>query len=321
MTSVPQGSVPLGKLSRSCPGVVALLAAVLGCSGEPGGVDRVVVDSEEHLGVSWEDYRESARRNINGKEIFNVEGDLYFASEAKLRDHYDESFENNAEKLAIFKNTDTGFEPTYSFPQRLGIRYCISNLFQTPYSPLDKNKVVSDMAAATRSWEAVANIRFSYHSSQDAACTWDNANVEFAVIPWGGGGARGCGQNKLQWNKSCVNTDGTLVSGVLAISNYSGYTTNPSPTGVLRHELGHILGFRHEHPWSSNTSCAAVEAPTVGTETFRRLTVYDSVSVMHYTDRNGVGCGPLREYNITELDGQGARVIYGVPASWYVSFL
>jgi hypothetical protein len=305
------------------PAILALVVVVLGCSSEAGEGGDVIVHSEERLGVPWEEYLESARQSDGHREYFLVEEDLYFESEDELRLHYDSIFEQNAEKLAVFKNVDTGFEPTYAFAQGLRIRYCISNLFQTMYSPFDKNRVVSEMAVATRGWEDVANVRFSYESAQDAACTWDNSNVEFAVIPWNGGGAsgKGCGLSKLQWFNGCVNTDGTLVKGVLAMSNYAAYVSNPSSTGVLRHELGHILGFRHEHPWSTNSNCASLESPTTGTTTFRRLTVYDSVSVMHYTDKNRVGCGPLREYSITALDGQGARSVYGMPAAWYVSFL
>ena len=296
---------------------------MLGCSGEAGEGDDVLVHSEERLGVSWEEYLESARQTDGKREYFLVEDDLYFASEGELRAHYDEIYEQYAEKLAVFKKVDTGFEPTFAFAQGLRIRYCVSNLFQTTYSPFDKNRVVSEMAVATRSWEAVVNVRFSYESAQDATCTFDNPNVEFAVIPWNGGTdrGRGCGQNKLAWTTGCVNTNGIPVNGVLGMSSYALYTGNPSSTGVLRHELGHILGFRHEHPWSPNGACAGLESQTSGMTTFRRLTPYDSVSVMHYTDKNQVGCGPLREYNITALDGQGARSIYGMPAAWYVSFL
>lgn len=40
--------------------------------------------------------------------------------------------------------------------------------------------------------------------------------------------------------------------------------------GLLRHELGHVLGFRHEHPFA-----------------------------------------------LSELDGVGARVAYGMPTAWW----
>jgi len=91
-----------------------------------------------------------------------------------------------------------------------------------------------------------------------------------------------------------------------------------SKTGTLRHEIGHILGFRHEH-------IRRRDAP-FGNEDFGRnpdieeLTQYDSKSVMHYPyrDREGNLVG-THEMNISELDAKGAVLKYGLPASEVVS--
>jgi hypothetical protein len=79
--------------------------------------------------------------------------------------------------------------------------------------------------------------------------------------------------------------------------------------GVLRHELGHVLGFRHEHIRS--------EAPAVcpGEPTFDtiNLTRYDPRSVMHYF------CGDVgdKELKITDVDREGAQRLYGLPFSTF----
>lgn len=84
--------------------------------------------------------------------------------------------------------------------------------------------------------------------------------------------------------------------------------------GVLRHELGHVLGFRHEHPRS--------EAPLVcqTIEVFDKQVIplgeYDPVSIMHYFCRgfNNPDQETLniqrRKLNITALDIQGTRLVY-----------
>jgi hypothetical protein len=80
-----------------------------------------------------------------------------------------------------------------------------------------------------------------------------------------------------------------------------------NPIGVLRHELGHVLGFRHEHIRSGAPAVCPNE-PLVNTI---NLTDYDPSSVMHYFC-GGVGDKELR---ITDIDRQGSQLLYGPPDS------
>ena len=79
--------------------------------------------------------------------------------------------------------------------------------------------------------------------------------------------------------------------------------------GVTRHELGHVLGFRHEHIRSGAPPACPYEDPSDTIE----LTDYDPKSVMHYFC-GGVGS---RNMAITALDRQGAQTVYGKPKSHY----
>lgn len=97
-------------------------------------------------------------------------------------------------------------------------------------------------------------------------------------------------------------------------TNYFGSNLAFDRIGVLRHELGHVLGFRHEHPRS--------EAPLVcqTNEIFDGdvipLTEYDPVSVMHYFCRgfNNPQQETLnqerRKLKLTEVDKRALRLIY-----------
>jgi Matrixin len=82
--------------------------------------------------------------------------------------------------------------------------------------------------------------------------------------------------------------------------------TGYDPTGVLRHELGHILGFRHEHI----SSGAPAICPKEAVDHTIKLTEYDPHSVMHYFC-GGVGSKTL---HITDKDRRGAVRAYGPPA-------
>ena len=87
------------------------------------------------------------------------------------------------------------------------------------------------------------------------------------------------------------------------------------PVGVLRHELGHVLGFRHEHIRPEGPEQA--EAWTLGTMSAEALGEYDSQSVMHYPIA-GLGS---RDLNITPLDKAGLKVLYTRPASEVTEYL
>ena len=71
-------------------------------------------------------------------------------------------------------------------------------------------------------------------------------------------------------------------------------------TGVLRHELGHTIGFRHEHTRPESGTCFE-------DNNWRALTAYDSSSVMHYPQCNGTQNGDLV---LTNLDKSGAHSLY-----------
>ena len=77
-------------------------------------------------------------------------------------------------------------------------------------------------------------------------------------------------------------------------------TGNPTMTGILRHELGHTLGFRHEHTRPEAGTCFE-------DNNWRALTTYDSASVMHYPQCNGTGDWTL---TLTTRDAQGAASVY-----------
>jgi hypothetical protein len=295
------------------------------CSGTDGSGGLLVeVNDENRIGMTWEEFRrQAAGPEINGKIVYTLDGDVFTDSEEGLREYYD--WLNATEydpKLAVFRRISTGFEPTYNATAALNIRYCVSNDFNF-FIPFNQPEIVAAMQAATLAWQNVANVRFVHLPAHDAACSDTTAAVDFAVIPSTHPDYSGCAANKMMWIAGCPVTGPFTSSGtrgVLAV-NLPNLDPFVSTQGLLMHELGHMLGFRHEHPWGP-ANCGGGEpqsdpSPTVDIG-FRRLTNYDQPSVMHY---QGVCGKPNVDYTLSRFDGEGSRTIYGMPASWYVPVL
>ncbi|MEL6548016.1 MAG: pre-peptidase C-terminal domain-containing protein, partial [Myxococcota bacterium] len=128
---------------------------------------------------------------------------------------------------------------------------------------------------------------------QDGDCTRTNPKVLFDVRPIDSFGqylARAFFPNASRTARNILVDGSTFdVSEPLTL------------TGILRHELGHVLGFRHEHTRPEAGTCFE-------DNNWRDLTPYDSNSVMHYPQCNGTGDFSLE---ITGLDAQGVVALYG----------
>lgn len=241
--------------------------------------------------AAWEEFRSSATRVVAGRTIYVVEWDRPIESELELRHYYDAL----QRKDALIVNLYDGVDDIWYADGTVSLSYCVSDTFD-----VNKSRAVVEMASATAAWASSINVSFSYVSSQDATCTGDNTNVTFAVMPWDEGGAcafvpsgDGCVPRTLVIDFDDVDT------------SYPKIAPNLTSVGVFRHELGHILGFRHEHARPDGPSrCREYD--------WRELTVYDQGSVMHYPWCDGV---LTTDWSLTALDVAGATSLYGISVS------
>jgi hypothetical protein len=191
---------------------------------------------------------------------------------------------------ALIVNRVGGVDDRWSDTQKLNLTYCVSNNFGTY-----KSAVVSALATATANWEARANVNYTYVSAQDSNCTNANSSVTFNV-------RLVTGQPYLA--SAFFPSYGRSSREVKVDSSSFGDTGGWPLANILGHELGHTLGFRHEHTRPEAGTCFEDNS-------WRPLTPYDSASIMHYPQCNGTSSNLA----FTSLDAQGAAALYGAPGS------
>jgi hypothetical protein len=157
--------------------------------------------------------------------------------------------------------------------------------------------VVDSLRRATADWEKTCGVKFIYKTKLDGSNSLRPAGALFTVREFDASGAfiAAAFFPKDPVNRRRVLIDPSFYSPALRFNK----------VGVLRHELGHVLGFRHEQI-RSEAPPGCPDEDTYGTI---NLGDYDPRSVMHYFC-GGVGSDTLA---ITELDRAGAQRVYGPP--------
>ncbi len=215
-----------------------------------------------------------------------VDGDMPIATREELRKFY----EKHVRGGALIIHQEDMVDERWSDAQKLKLTYCVSTDFGPHY-----DLVVGAMAAAAADWESAAGINFRHLPSEDGACGANNPNVIFDVSPMSDGPYLALAfypSDPREWRNILVHSS--------SFQDLWPYTL----TGIMRHELGHALGFRHEHTHLE----ADPEADCFENFSWRALTPYDSASVMHYPQCKGSNRGDLV---LTAYDQQGVASVYG----------
>lgn len=203
------------------------------------------------------------------------------------------------------------------------ISYCIKASHFANLSQIE-----SDLAQATHDWERAANVRFFYDPTNNGTCNDpDAAGVDFVVRDTSSSSAFGCSRLLPQelgcYGELDIDYSVWPWPWTDAVGNPVPITAvhpNLTLVGILRHELGHVLGLRHEHPFDPGGTAPGCNEPQIvqcpsGNCQLRGqlLTAYDVESVMHYPFCDG---NAATAFQLTNFDGVGIRFLYGMPIAW-----
>jgi serine protease len=244
---------------------------------------------------TFEEFKKSVTKEPFQYGKYIVNGDTPISTEKELEEFYKQNVELAGHATTEFAvMSKLGVDIIWKPVDKKALTYCVSNAaaesggFGNRY-----NTVVSAIGDATRAWEAVADIKFVHVSAEDSNCTPANSNVKFDVRP----------VNLNAYLARAFFPDETRATRNVLIDNSAFELPvggKLSLTGVLRHELGHTIGARHEQTRPESGTCFE-------DNDWRGVTDYDAFSVMHYPQCNGKGDWSL---TLTVQDKSGIACLY-----------
>jgi hypothetical protein len=235
---------------------------------------------------TFQEFSASTYQDTDGQFIVN--GDEPASNTGDLRQFYDSMVKTpkHVAEDGLIINTVGGVDDKWSAATALNLTYCVSTTFGA-----NQAGIINAMAGGAALWEgASSKVNFVYVPAQNGSCNTRNNNVLFSVEP----------VNTTQYIARSFFPSTTKKSRNILVDDSIFTSGTWTPANILGHELGHTLGFRHEHTRPEAGTCFE-------DNNWRALTPYDSVSIMHYPQCNG-GSTNL---TFSAYDGTGVRAVYG----------
>ncbi len=273
-------------LAATALAVAGLAASPATASSSDNGAGSDFVESKRPAPPTWAEFKASTFKDVDG--VYIVNGDEPVGNVAKLRAYYErmmEAADQNGGSNELVVNTVGGFDDVWSGSQVGNLTYCVSDDFGSL-----KSTIVAAMDGGAALWEGASGaVDFIYDSSQDSNCTTSNDAVLFPVEPI---------ETSEYIARAFFPSSPDSEMNVLVDDSIT--SSGWPPANIMGHELGHTLGFRHEHTRPESGACFE-------DNNWRPLTPYDSDSIMHYPQCNGTSS----DLGFSALDGQGVAALYG----------
>ncbi len=269
--------------SRTSRIAAVIGAAALMMSSVPAADASVARDDTP----SFSEFKAATYLDGDGQYIVN--GDEALRDVGTLRAYYDKMVtpkKKQGNDTGLVVNTNGGVDDKWSASQARNLTYCVSTGFGSSHGA-----IVSAMAQGAALWEnASSGVNYTYVPSADSNCVTSNNSVLFSVEPV---------ETSQYIARAFFPSSSDSVRNVL-IDNSIFTSGSWTPGNILGHELGHTLGFRHEHTRPEAGTCFE-------DNNWRPLTPYDSASIMHYPQCNGSSSN----LTFSGPDGTGVRALYG----------
>jgi len=253
---------------------------------------------DSYSDVGYQVFKESIYKEPFDYGVYIVNGDTPIPTEEMLKAFYDreivKEWPSSDYGVKLIVDAPGGNIASWDNIDKVNLTYCVSTKFSSRHS-----NVVKQMQLATKDWESNANVKFVYDPSHDSNCIPSNSSVIFDVRP--------------------VNVNGSYLARAFfpryprvnrnLLIDESSFNLDPSKNlqliGILRHEIGHTLGFRHEHTRAESGKCYEDDE-------WVPISNYDAFSVIHYPQCNGLGDWSLA---LTLTDSNGVACLYGPPSN------
>lgn len=267
------------RTSRISVGIACLAAAFAGAT-----VSASAADSDATDAPTYQEFKASTYVDVDGAYVVN--GDEVISNDGALKKFYEQMVKPKSQKDGLIVNRVNGADDKWSSSQALNLTYCVSTKFGSRHGD-----IVNAMNAGAALWEnATSRVNFVYVSSQNSNCNTRNSSVLFSVEP----------VNTTQYIARAFFPSTPKRQRNVLVDDSIWSSGNWEPGDILGHELGHALGFRHEHTRPEAGTCFE-------DNNWRPLTPYDSKSIMHYPQCNGSS----DDLEFQSSDATGVRTLYG----------